>query len=155
MVYRRKNHKGRIVPQDWVWVIGGVCVETKEFLMCYVSNRTADKLYERLQGLDQSTELYCYRVLARLSRSRPTPTNLVSPDGQPLVELRGPQNRRMHQPGRRLLVRVQALATQTRLLHRKQENARPLHGRVPMATRAQERRSLRSIARGLQEARGC
>ena len=44
MVYRHKNHKGNIVPQDWV--ICGVCVEKKESFMCYVSNRTAYELYE-------------------------------------------------------------------------------------------------------------
>ena len=44
MVYRRKNHKDRIVPRDWV--IGGVCIETKESFMCHVGNRIADELYE-------------------------------------------------------------------------------------------------------------
>ena len=44
MVYRRKNYKGRVVPQNWV--IGGVWVETKESFMCHVGNRSVDEPYE-------------------------------------------------------------------------------------------------------------
>ena len=43
MVYHRKNHKGRVMLQDWV--ISGVCVETKESLMYHAGNRSTDELY--------------------------------------------------------------------------------------------------------------
>ena len=88
----------------------------------------------RLQRLDQSTEPHCYRLLARLSRSRPTPTSLVSPDGQPSSNFVDPKTGACTN-------RVEGFCPCSNAGYAnataspEQENARPLHGRVPMATR--------------------
>lgn len=42
MFTRRKNHAGRVLPQQWVF--GGVCRETKEVFIVAVPDRTAATL---------------------------------------------------------------------------------------------------------------
>jgi hypothetical protein len=48
MFVRRKNHVGRVLPQQWVF--GGICRETKECFMMCVPDRTAATLMPIIQA---------------------------------------------------------------------------------------------------------
>ena len=152
MVYRRKNHKGRIVPQDWVLV--GVCVETKESFMCHVGNRTADELYEGCRDwINSQSHIItdCWRTYPEVARSLQASSHQMVNHSSNFVDPKtGACTNRVEG-----LCPCSSAGYANATASPEQENARPLHGRVPLATIAQERRSLRSIARDLQEAREC
>jgi hypothetical protein len=65
-LHTRKNHVGRILVSQQIWIFGGVCRETKERFTCRVPDRSKRTLLPIMQRFIEKGGNYSYFIVLKV-----------------------------------------------------------------------------------------